>query len=349
MICLYRLNNGWIGTVSSRRPHSRSLFTASYGYSLIDVLICINILLLLIALASPSIQATRERARNLGCKVKLREIGLACQNHAAAKHAFPYTSTSWADGRGNRYLPISPHRHLVGYLDKNVFDKIDFDDPTVALWSAFPASHLSSVKNLELMRLEASWFKCPSDNAGPGSNNFRANMGISIEVLPASKSIESTTQLGAFVNGRAMLPAAFISGLSNTVLFSERVVGGEDPRSFDGFSDVFGQQERPWGSTAAFDAACRRVASNAPDSFYAFTGTSWLLGGYTHTWYNHVRTPNSGDSDCAIGHVAVDGGRNIISARSRHPGGVNSLLADGATRFCSTSIDFEVWRSLGTR
>ena len=37
-----------------------------------------------------------------------------------------------------------------------------------------------------------------------------------------------------------------------------------------------------------------------------------------------------------------------INARSYHPGGVNSLLADGSVRFIKNTIDGMVWRSLGT-
>ncbi|MGE0758463.1 MAG: DUF1559 domain-containing protein [Pirellulaceae bacterium] len=38
----------------------------------------------------------------------------------------------------------------------------------------------------------------------------------------------------------------------------------------------------------------------------------------------------------------------IISARSRHPGGVNSSLCDGSVRFVSSSIHLDTWRWLGT-
>ena len=37
------------------------------------------------------------------------------------------------------------------------------------------------------------------------------------------------------------------------------------------------------------------------------------------------------------------------AARSRHPGGVNLLLCDGAMRFVSDSIDREAWHALGSR
>jgi len=40
---------------------------------------------------------------------------------------------------------------------------------------------------------------------------------------------------------------------------------------------------------------------------------------------------------------------DMATARSRHPLGVNVLMADGSGRFVSDSIAQQVWRALGTR
>lgn len=37
-----------------------------------------------------------------------------------------------------------------------------------------------------------------------------------------------------------------------------------------------------------------------------------------------------------------------ITARSYHPGGVNSVLGDGSVRFVKSTIDGRAWRALGT-
>ena len=37
-----------------------------------------------------------------------------------------------------------------------------------------------------------------------------------------------------------------------------------------------------------------------------------------------------------------------ITARSYHPGGVNTLLADGSVRFIKSSIAGPIWRALGS-
>ena len=37
-----------------------------------------------------------------------------------------------------------------------------------------------------------------------------------------------------------------------------------------------------------------------------------------------------------------------LSASSHHPGGVNTLMADGSVRFIKNSVDPSNWRALGT-
>jgi prepilin-type processing-associated H-X9-DG protein len=41
-------------------------------------------------------------------------------------------------------------------------------------------------------------------------------------------------------------------------------------------------------------------------------------------------------------------GAGFAASRSRHPGGVNSLLADGSVRFFKNSINLNTWVSLGS-
>lgn len=42
-------------------------------------------------------------------------------------------------------------------------------------------------------------------------------------------------------------------------------------------------------------------------------------------------------------------GTNFVSPRSRHPGGVQVMMCDGAVRFITNSIDLmSVWRPLAT-
>ncbi len=318
------------------------------GLSVLDVLICLAVIALLLALLAPAIQQARERSRSVTCANNLRQLAVAAHQHLSAHRTFPYTSTTWSD-KTHQYKAISPHRYLMASLDRVIFDEVDFDDPTDPPWgSARPEFYSRANERLSLMTIPV--FACPSDVVACGAVSYRANLGISVELLAPCPTIEAISQKGAFINGRSVGPAEFSHGLSNTVLFSERVTGDFAPTVYSPFRDVFaGTNLRGYGTTEGFDRICRQSATTNPASHFSFQGASWLLGGYCNTWYNHVRPPNSLDPDCAVGSGWVDGGYSIVAARSLHPGGVNSMLADASVKLISSDIDQNVWRGMGTR
>jgi prepilin-type processing-associated H-X9-DG protein len=70
-----------------------------------------------------------------------------------------------------------------------------------------------------------------------------------------------------------------------------------------------------------------------------------MNGHYGDTIYNHGLPPNSEIFDC--GNTSHNSG--LTAARSRHTGGVMTLLCDGSVRFVSDSVDLGIWRALATR
>ena len=329
----------------------RGIDRSRRGITIAEVLVTIGIVGLLLSLLMPAVLRSRERERSLVCRNHLKQIALAAHSHQASHAAFPYTSTLWEDIAINppkKYLAISPHRHLVAHLEPTHYRKIDFNDPTAPVWAAFPPNQFLAAGHRELQEVRIPTLVCPSDDSAPGATSYRANMGISVDVWPPSSTVESISQRGAFVNGQAVSAASFSDGLSNTALFSERVLGDRNPAGYDPFRDVFATGSCPQG-TPNLVAHCRQTASLKPPYEYSFLGGSWLLGGWSHSGYNHVLTPNSTTPDCGYGPGCVDGGATVMSARSFHEGGVNVAMADGAVRFVASTIDIEVWHAFGTR
>ena len=78
--------------------------------------------------------------------------------------------------------------------------------------------------------------------------------------------------------------------------------------------------------------------------------------------YHHNRTPNSLAPDeirtdwcrttpqapCIGAYPAFNSIRDIRTARSSHPGGVNVLLGDGSVQFVSQVINLNVWQALSS-
>lgn len=78
----------------------------------------------------------------------------------------------------------------------------------------------------------------------------------------------------------------------------------------------------------------------------------WPIGGYVSTMYNHVAPPNwsAFDTVCTGSNIPDTPGEHaIVSARSSHPGIVNTVFGDGHGASINQNIDVFVWRALGTR
>jgi prepilin-type processing-associated H-X9-DG protein len=85
--------------------------------------------------------------------------------------------------------------------------------------------------------------------------------------------------------------------------------------------------------------------------------TRWSNGNSFYDGFTTALPPNS---RAPAGTIALDtdlcsededdGGPtySAVTARSYHAGGVNVVLGDGSVRFIKNSIDWRMWRALGT-
>ncbi|MCX7420632.1 MAG: DUF1559 domain-containing protein [Planctomycetia bacterium] len=309
-------------THSSSPSHQRAAYS---GFTLAEVLVVIGLIGLLLSLLMPAIQASREQARLIACRNNLRQLAFAAHSYESSHQTFPYTSTIWWDSStfpGRRHQAISPHASMMPFLDPVLAKSIDFSDITDPSW-VMPPTFFVSALHRQLASVTVPVLLCPSDGPRTGATNYRANLGISVNVLPPSSTVEAISQKGAFVNGRAVPTNEFRDGLSNTAFFSERVLGDYSPTSYDPFRDQFADGVTPILDTPGCETHCRNDATLTPAFEYSYSGGTWLLGGYLSTWYLHVFTPNSRIPDCSVGPGAADGGQGIVSSRSFHRGGVN--------------------------
>ena len=141
---------------------------------------------------------------------------------------------------------------------------------------------------------------------------------------------------------------------------SERLRSDSNVPSFAPPADIAGSGLRalvPEPTADEMLAACATVPANVPLGFSGIVGTLWHDATSEYTIYNHVAPPNSQITDCSRGSYSLDqpgnfvgpsGSTGMLSARSRHRGGVNCLFGDGAARMVSDSVDLAVWRASST-
>jgi prepilin-type N-terminal cleavage/methylation domain-containing protein len=317
------------------------------GVSLIEVLVCVAILGILVSLMGPAVQSSRERARLTQCHANLKGLGLAAHAFESTQGAFPYTATSSGIKTPAGYVQLnsrSPHADLMQSMAPAVFEELLSEDATQPLCEVVPFSIIPA--HQAVLRMRFPFFLCPSDPVPTGANSYRANMGATQGINLTQSPPEYA---GAFTNGSRVRAAEFTDGLSHTALFSEKCMGDGDPSRYTPSGDRF-FLPMVVPDRDGYEQVCGDTLLSSVVRADSYAGHTWLWGGYSQTWYNHLLPPNSPIPDCADGPgFTIGGGPGLYSARSHHAGVAGVCFGDGAVRPISREIDIQVWRAMGTR
>lgn len=323
-----------------------SLARRKRGFTLIELLVVIAIIAILIALLLPAVQQAREAARRSQCRNNLKQLGIALHNYHDTFGLFPMAHTRSDDGQGigvvSGWRGWSAHAMILPYVDQApIYNQLNFN------------MHFDHGTNTLLRRTQIATFLCPSDTPFPGSadrgnNNYAGSMGPSLGWY--------LTPLGArngFFNYDVIVRMRDVrDGTSNTIAMSEQLIGDNNGASYRP-GDVV--RAIPWsGSTRVkptqldldtYGAACVAGQGN----HHSHNGREWASGLPSQTTFNTAAPPNFRFPNCqeCAGCGWMDS-QGIFAARSRHVGGVHTLMGDGAVRFVSDNVDLVTWQNLGT-
>ncbi len=297
---------------------------------------------LLASLAGPGVMQAREAARNGQCKTHLKELALAAHGHHEQHGRFPIG----IENQQNPPSSISPHALLLPFLEETeVYERVTLQDT----FARHAVSRPASQSNHDLMFTSVTGFECPSDSVPAGGVSYRMCAGTS----PGNHQSTGVAPPDAALCGVASQTGQHLTGItdgtSQTVFFSERLVGDNDPSHYSPRRDVVTRisGSAPFPFLTATDAAVACNLNWSQVQYHSsFSGSSWLDYGYQSTLYNHVHVPNSRLPDCSQGQVDTDLG--AFSARSNHGDTVNAAMCDGRVQAVSSSIDLAVWRAIGT-
>jgi prepilin-type N-terminal cleavage/methylation domain-containing protein len=287
-----------------------------------------------------------------------------------------YNSVVQTNGSGHWTGFRSVHTFILPYMEQgNIYNLINFSVPTGV---RLTTNGVPSNPNYNAYAQAAGLFLCPSDPNRVrviSENSYRYNFGGSTPFAGALSSTANNNQTatlgnlsctgnGAFTFGRALTTSAIVDGLSQTTFFAERSMGSGRDLAIERptLVDVITAPSRVNGLVNP-DTLMTNCASynGAPSSFHFNSAGRWLVGSdfsngwpfgfYSSTMYNHVAPPNWKSWDCGTWSAIPDapGEHAIMSARSWHPGGVQTVNGDGSVRFVGDTIDLTVWRAMGTR
>lgn len=316
------------------------------GFTLIELLVVIAIIAILIALLLPAVQQAREAARRTQCRNNMKQLGLALHNYHDTFLRFPM-GANWGAQVGSTHLPYH-HTWLTSilpYIDQApLYNQINFNS------RAFGQPHVDK---------QIPAFLCPSD--GSGLQPIRDTHNFAVTSYAGCNGYDWWSRgmhqggAGSYVQGGVFDPLSSVAikditdGTSNTVAVAE--------------TDLAGYTAGPFQTNGTGRHRVGRGEAVFRSAFVAATFTPDLNEGGRSAHIN----PGSGipfvqPDGTAIGgwfragaHMYVP---TFISAHginsewpgvsSYHTGGIHSLMADGAVRFTSANLSWNVWASLCT-
>ena len=321
------------------------------GFTLVELLVVIAIISVLAALLLPAVQQARESARKIECLNNLKQIGVAMHNYHESYGAFPigalHSTTpglAYTEDRGASFFLA-----LLPYMEENnLYKGLD-------MGAAGGAGNMENTANPNGAILDAKLvpaYICPSSTMStrtspqpmaPEGVLMPNYVGISGAALLGGRSnplAEPTyngimASSGVFVPNRKVSLRDITDGSSNTMAVAEQ----------SAFSRTTNGREVDLRSSNSYGGWVGSTGSGTPGD-----GT-WFCTNYQSWNITTVRYPiNFKDATCmtgASGLDPVDGSNRPI--QSAHHLGSNVLLADGAVRFVSETVDFNTLTNLSNR
>jgi prepilin-type N-terminal cleavage/methylation domain-containing protein/prepilin-type processing-associated H-X9-DG protein len=330
--------------MSRRQSTSRTAAPqSSAGFSLIELLVVIGIIGVLTALLIPAVQSSRSAASRTSCANNLRQLGIAAHNHESALGYFPAGSVAkefpaeptaaWTFYRWSALAMLTP------YLENTAaYNALDLSVPLYGSNFEVRPENVASVK------IWVDEFLCPADEVRRLSDDFAPTSYAASAGSGAGGGSPRDTDGVFFINSQTRI-AQISDGASKTALFSESILGDPRPANHDPQTEYKFSFLAPLTDTLCSGANQWNVSDPR--------GFSWVNGEFRCALYNHRTPPNSATPDCM--GVTIGGPVQTRytpygwrTARSRHPGGVNVMYADGSVRFVTDTIDPAAWRAQST-
>jgi prepilin-type N-terminal cleavage/methylation domain-containing protein/prepilin-type processing-associated H-X9-DG protein len=284
------------------------------GFTLIELLVVIAIIAVLIALLLPAVQAAREAARRAQCVNNLKQMGIALHNYHDSVQAFPpgyIASAPFLDGETDTAPGWGWASMILQQLDQGpLYASTNFFLPIQA-----PA-------NTTATQTVLAAFLCPYDQL-PAGGTFPVTDALN---PPRTIATVAPSSYAACTGNDAADVALGLNndGLGNGLFYRNSRISVA--AIVDGTSQTVMLEERAWGITegtwvgAIPGGVVQRGPFNPCPSVTSGGAPYYLAPCLVLVHCNMLNTNSDMDS-------------GLDDPSSFHPGGANTLFADGSVHF----------------
>jgi prepilin-type N-terminal cleavage/methylation domain-containing protein/prepilin-type processing-associated H-X9-DG protein len=357
------------------------------AFTLIELLVVIAIIAVLIGLLLPAVQSAREAARRAQCVNNLKQFGLAIHNYHDSNNSLPSGKvmntqvapcggTSFGENCQNTTWFVLALPYLEASTMSNAFN---FQVGSEGVMTA--NGPLSYFVNSTIVTSRIAFFQCPSDSTKvfdvkgstvgaviPGvpailisKGNYGVNWGNTdygqaVTSDSLFKSNPATHLQAPFgYNSNATGPSmvtigSFTDGTSNSLLVSEVLQGASDDirgtvwTAMPGAGTFF-TRFAPNGNLDYWNGSPYAQVGNNMDNLPTYGGS--MPGQSPANFSNGDTCDNQPAQGLACYSQGSEAGC-FGASRSRHPGGVNTLMGDGSVHFFKNTISTRTWVGLGS-
>ncbi len=304
------------------------------GFTLVELLVVIAIIGVLVAMAIPAVQSSREMGRRAICQTHLGQIMLAVQSYENAFESLPAGVVN-PDGP-IRNEAVGLHQgwliQLLPYLDEsNAYRAIDFSKSVYA------------PENAAVRELSPAVFLCPSDPLEDRGKSNYAGCQNDVEAPIAADN------QGVLYLNSAIRRSDIFDGAAYTIFLGEKRIPAGDLGWMSGTRATLRNTGLPPNAVREIYRNTKSAKSGNADQ--ADTDAPQDATANDNAPDDAAAEP-AGDSDANTDDNADTKESNLLYVGgfgSSHIGGVFVGFGDSSVRYIIDEIDLTLWHRMGNR